>query len=206
MSNEDSITFWIANIKDGKDSTFAQQQIWNRYFHRLAALARKKLSGSPRRVVDEEDVVLAAFKSFFEGARQGEFPQLSDRHSLWPLLAKITVRKAINEYNYLNAGKRKPKNQIVRGESAFLDGEGNLDPHGLDQCVADELTPELADELLAQAKTVINSLPDEKLRTVAAFRLQGLSTTEISRQLNCTKRTVERKILMIRRLWGELPA
>ena len=39
------------------------RQLWQRYYRRLLGLARKKLGDSPRRVADEEDVVLSAFQA-----------------------------------------------------------------------------------------------------------------------------------------------
>ena len=84
MADEGSLTHWIVNLQEGKEESLAQQHIWNCYFERLTALARMKLRSATQRVADEEDVVLAALNSFFDGVGTGKFPQLTDRNSLWP--------------------------------------------------------------------------------------------------------------------------
>src|SRR6516165_8429863 len=99
-----SVTNWIDQIKAGQFA--AAQDLWNRYFHRLVGLARKKLQGRPRRAADEEDVALSAFDSFFRGAEQGKFPRLQDRDDLWGLLVVITARKALHLVEHEGRQKR----------------------------------------------------------------------------------------------------
>lgn len=89
-----SITQWIAELRAG-DADAAHQEIWQRYFRRLMALAEVKLGSAPRSADEEEDVVLNALRSFFSGVAGGRFPHLDDRDNLWSLLATITARKAI---------------------------------------------------------------------------------------------------------------
>src|SRR5262249_14633252 len=84
MSPEGSGTHWLGPLKAGDAA--AAQPLWERYFRRLAGLARKKLQGSPRLAADGEDVAQSAFKSFYRGAEQGRFPDLRDRDDLWRLL------------------------------------------------------------------------------------------------------------------------
>ena len=104
MSSDGSVTAWIVQICAGdRDAT---QKLWQRYFQRLVALARQKLRGAPRGMVDEEDVALNALDSFFRGAEQGRFPRLHDRDDLWYLLLVITERKAIDLVNHEKAQKR----------------------------------------------------------------------------------------------------
>jgi DNA-directed RNA polymerase specialized sigma24 family protein len=198
MDNEHSVTYFIANLKEGKQESVAQQEIWNRYFARLVALARAKLGNAPRGMVDEEDVALSALNSFFNDVAKGKFPKLTDRVSLWPLLATITARKALNQRRRafakkIGAGK-------VRGESAFMNGDlGDL--KGIDNTIEGEVTAEFADELILASNELIESLKDPQLRIIAIRKLHGYTTTEIARELNCVKRTVERKIELIRDLW-----
>jgi hypothetical protein len=83
MSNEDEITRWMDRLATGDES--AAGHLWQAYYTKLVELARRRLRSSPRRVADEEDVVLSAFDSFCRGARVGRFPDLNDRHDLWKL-------------------------------------------------------------------------------------------------------------------------
>jgi hypothetical protein len=54
MSSAGSVTHWIRELKAGNH--LAAQELWEKYFQRLVALARSKLRNRPRRVADEEDV------------------------------------------------------------------------------------------------------------------------------------------------------
>ena len=62
MSSLGSVTFLIGRLRAG--DSHATQQLWERYFGRLVALARSHLQGVPRAAADEEDVVLSAFSNF----------------------------------------------------------------------------------------------------------------------------------------------
>ena len=97
MSDCTSVSEWIEQLKEGDEA--AAQKVWERYYERLIALARKKLIGNRKRVADEEDVVLDTLDTLFRKTRDGHFPSLKNRDDLWPLLVKITERKALNLRN-----------------------------------------------------------------------------------------------------------
>src|ERR1700733_12046594 len=122
MSSDGSVTRWIDQLQVGDDA--AAQQLWQRYFHRLVGLARKKLADAPRQAADEEDVALSAFDSFIRNAEQGRFPDLTGRDTLWRLLVVITARKAgrlVRDQARLKRG-----GGVVQGDSA-AEGPGLLE-------------------------------------------------------------------------------
>lgn len=200
MRPEGSITHWLWEPKEG-DQPAAQQELWNRYFGRLVALARTKLlRGMPRRAEDEEDVALSALDSFFRGARGGRFPDLRDRTQLWPLLVKITVRKALNQLKRQRAQKRGGKvRQASTQDHSGLDD----DKEDIEQIVGQEPTPELAAQVAEQCNRLLDTLDNESLRSVACMKLQGYTNSEIAQELDVTARTVGRKLHRIRRQWSE---
>lgn len=106
-----SITHWLLQLRSGDRN--AAQPIWEKYFYRLVRVARTHLNGSPRRVADEEDVVICAFDSFCRGAEQGRFPKLDDRTDLWRVLVTITERKAINQVKHDTRKKRTPAGRTM---------------------------------------------------------------------------------------------
>ncbi len=200
MSTEPSVSHWIGQLKADEPAD-AQQELWNRYFRRLTALARKFLRGMPQRAEDEEDVVLGALDSFFRGAQNGRFPRLTNRDDLWPLLVKITARKAMNQLDRQRAQKR--GSGKVRGESVFTDG-GPLDQtSGIEQIVGDEPTPQFAAQVAERCQRLLDRLDDEGLRQIARLKLQGYTNPEISDLLGVVPRTVERRLHRIRRQWSE---
>src|SRR3954468_9826888 len=94
MSDTDSVTLWLKQVKDGDSE--ALQPIWERYFTRLVGLARARLRGHTGGAADEEDVALSAFDSFQAGAATGRFPRLQDRDDLWQVLLMLTEQKVAN--------------------------------------------------------------------------------------------------------------
>ena len=197
MNPRGSVTRWIAQLEDG-DVGAAQQQIWNRYFRRLVGLARTKLGDAPRRTEDEEDVALSALNSFFGGVEEGNFPQLRDRTNLWPLLAKITARKAVNQRERQLAAKR--GGGRVRGESALANPNSDSPISPTDLAV-DDLTPEFLVTLRDECRRLLELLPDPQLQEIVRMKLAGYTNREIAEKLEVVERTIERKVQLIRNHW-----
>jgi DNA-binding CsgD family transcriptional regulator len=49
-------------------------------------------------------------------------------------------------------------------------------------------------------------LEDDALRTIAVLKMDGHTVDEIAVQLQCARRTVERRLQMIRVRWAEVAA
>lgn len=199
VNSPGSITQWIDQVRDG--DSLAAQKIWEEYFHRLVGLARGKLKGMPRRVADEEDVVVDAFHSFCRAAEAGRFPALSDRRDLWHVLVMITARKAVNQIKHARRQKRGGGN--VRGDSFFLDVMSNRDRAGIDSCVGDAPTPEFACQMVEEFEHLLGLLDDVTLQRIAIAKLEGFSSDEIAAQFNVRTRTIERKLRLIREIWHD---
>jgi RNA polymerase sigma factor (sigma-70 family) len=201
MSTGASITRWVTALKEG--DLAAAQPLWQRYHKQLITLARQKLQSSPRRGADEEDVVQSAFHSFFQGVTGGRFPQLNDRDNLWRLLVVITARKALDQLAREHAKRR--GGGTVGGESRITSMEGD-DP-AIQQVIGDEPTPEFAAQVAEEYERLLDVLDDESLRNVAIWKMEGYTNDEIAQKLDCSIRTVNRKLDTIRIIWsGEAPA
>jgi DNA-directed RNA polymerase specialized sigma24 family protein len=200
MSSTHSVTQWLAGLQAGDQA--AAQQLWQRYFEQLVRLARARLQGTRRRMADEEDVALSALACFCRGAAGGRFPELHDRHGLWPLLVAITVRKSIKLAQHERRQKR--GGGAVRGESALAgpadDAGGD---HGWEQVLGREPSPVLACQVADECRQLLKLLPDESLRQVALGKMEGCSNSELAARLGCIERTIERKLHTIRRTWEE---
>jgi RNA polymerase sigma factor (sigma-70 family) len=195
MSSAGSVTAWIGRLKAGEAA--AAQQLWERYFRRLVALARSKLQATPRRAADEEDVALSAFDSFCRAAQHGRFSRLTDRDDLWPLLVVLTLRKA----RRLARAERRRK----RGGGAVLDEAALSGPAGgepaFDQVLAREPTPEFAAQVAEGCRALLDRLGDADLRAIALLKMENYTTEEIAARLGCVPRTVRRRLQRIRSIW-----
>jgi DNA-directed RNA polymerase specialized sigma24 family protein len=196
MSAAGSVTNWLVLLKEGDAG--AAQRLWEQYFPRLVALARKRLRGARRREADEEDVALSAFDSFCRGAMQGRFPQLADRDDLWRVLVVITARKALDLL--ARQGRLRHGGGKLCGESALLDP---TDPAngGIEQVVGSVPTPAFAAEVAEECQRLLDKLADEELRQIAVWKMEGYTNEEIAGRLGCALATVERRLRLIRRLW-----
>jgi DNA-directed RNA polymerase specialized sigma24 family protein len=199
MSASGAVTHWIAELKAGNH--VAAQKLWEGYFQRLVGLARRKLRGARRRVADEEDVALSAFNSFCRGAQQGRFPQLRDNNNLWPLLVIITARKALDLVEHERRQKR--GGGAVRGESALVGPDSASGEAGLEQVIGREPTPEFATEVADECCRLLDKLGDTELQSVALWKMEGYTNTEIAAKLGRVEGTVERKLRVIRKIWSE---
>ncbi len=198
-SEEDgSITCWIDQLRAGDQA--AAQPLWERCFQRLVGLARVKLRAGGDS--DEEDAARSAFQSFFQGAAQGRFPRLDDRHDLWRLLVTITARKAADQIERARSLKRGGGRLL---DEAALDGP---DPErrigGLDQLPGPDPTPEFAAMVAEQYQRLLDLLGDEALRSIAVWKLEGYTVKEIAQRLDRSERMVAYKLGLIRLRWEEV--
>lgn len=199
VSSQGPITRLIEKLKAG--DRHAAEGLWKDCYPRLVALVRKKLGATPRRVADEDDVVLSAFDSFCRGALEGRFPTLTDSDDLWSLLVMIADRKAIDLWEHNNAQKRGAGR--VRGDSFF---EAGADGAGLDGVAGEGIEPDVAVQLAEELESLLQRLDDPDdlhLRTVAVWKMEGYTNGEIAQKLGCAVPTVGRRLALIRTVLGE---
>src|SRR5262245_50202137 len=197
MPDHDSIASWLLGARAGDDA--AAQEIWQRYFVRLVELARQKLPVHVKRAFDEEDVAHSALRCFLHAVAQDRYPQLVDRHGLWNLLVVITARKARAYVRRQHRAKR--GGGQVLGETAFLGPDG--DAVGIDQVLGSEPTPEFAAQVAEECQRLLEKLDDRALRTIAILKMEGHTVDEIAAKLGSAKRTIERRLHIIRKTWEE---
>ncbi len=194
MSNVDrgSVSGWIVDLKAGDGA--AVQPLWERYYPRLVRLARAKLRATRRGVLDEEDAALSAFESFCAGAARGRFPRLADRGDLWRLLVVITARK-VGEQVKREARQKRGGGRVaapLAGDSSSSDPMCSI--------LAHDPTPLFAAAAAEEYRRLLDLLGDE-LRQVAIDRMEGYTNDEIAARLGCARRTVARRLELIRKTW-----
>ncbi len=195
MDESHSITRLISQLK--KDDLEAAEGIWQRYFQRLLPLARAKLRSMPSRVVDEEDILISVFDRFFNAVREGRFAKLHDRDDLLQILVVLTERKVVDQYRRANAEKRGGQRELADADLPQMDV-------GQIREIADkEPGPEFVAAFNENLAWALNRLSDDSTCEVALLRLEGYSNKEISKRLDISLRTVERKLRVIRDVWGE---
>jgi DNA-directed RNA polymerase specialized sigma24 family protein len=90
----------------------------------------------------------------------------------------------------------------VRNE-ADLGGRGGSPAIALEQVVGGEPTPEFAAQVAEEYRSRLAALPDDTLRCVANWKLEGYTNEEIAARLGCALRTVANKLKLIRMRWEQ---
>jgi DNA-directed RNA polymerase specialized sigma24 family protein len=190
----DSVALLLHRLKEGDSQ--APDGIWSKYFTNLVEHARNRLRSLPNRVTDEEDVALSALNSFFEGAKRQRFPELKSRDDLWKLLLVITARKATAARRKAHAAKR-PDAHFVNTSQ----GRDEEDADWLQQAIGAEPTPEAIVMFSDELQRLLQLLPNDEVRQIASWKLEGLTNLEIAVKLNTYEEKVRRKLEVIRSLW-----
>jgi RNA polymerase sigma factor (sigma-70 family) len=200
MGAQGSVTRLIIDLRSDDPALreVAARLVWGRYFRELLALARNHLSTRIRCREDEEDVLQSMYKSFCIRQRRGDF-DLANRDELWNLLVRITLRKARNTAHRHLQGKRDVRREDA--EAAVNDPRSEPADTILDQIDSDGPTPAEAALLNEALERRFQMLKDPDLRQIALWKLEGYTNPEIAAQLDCTVRTVERKLERIRGYW-----
>src|SRR3974390_720417 len=190
MNSPSPVRVWISQLKDGDPR--AAQLLWDTYFLRMVEAARAKMHGNSSRMADEEDVALSAFKSFCRGAREGRFPNVLQYGGPWPLLVALTTHKAVDLVRYERRAKRGgPGTRTSEPPAPDAGADGDV---SLSQLIGKEPDPKETVQLAEECQDLLDRLSDTILRAIAVWKLEGFTTEEIAAKLDCTTRTVERKL------------
>jgi DNA-directed RNA polymerase specialized sigma24 family protein len=205
MSNPGSVTRLIEQLRSDQPSVRneAARQIWLRFFPPLLDLACKHLDPRVRRREDEEDVLQSMYKSLCLRLKRGDFA-FDNRNDLWRLMVTMTLHKTRSA-----ATRQKRERRDYRREEPgpAAGADDSLSPEWVfGQMEQSEPTPSEAVVLTEELQRRLAILPDD-LRQIALWKLEGFTNEQIAaeQKLNCSERTVERKLNLIRQKWAEIP-
>lgn len=173
---------WIGALNAGDRS--AADMLWQVYHQKLLKLASRQLGGQTSAMANEEDVVVSAFKSFYRAVDEKRVSDL-EADDIWRLLVTITGRKAIKLIRHEKADKR---------GLDVTDSDDNL----LETIIGEEPDPEFTMAVVDQFKHLNDKLVDEEMRLLVYRKLEGYGNAEIAQELNCSVRTIKRRLEIVR--------
>ena len=185
-----SITRLIPDLLDRDEVAIGE--LWRRYVGRMEAVARPVMVGLAPGAGDEQDVAQSAYFAFCEAAANGLAPNLESRNELWRLLSTIVRHKATDHVRRESRARRGG-----RGAASVEEFQDVADRYPSPPQVAQ--LQEAVDTLFEK----LDSASDPKLKAIAILRLEGAAMQEIADRLDCTVRTVQRKLHILERLWWE---
>ncbi len=90
------------------------------------------------------------------------------------------------------------------GESAMIARDRATEPDaGINEILSKEPTPDNTTCFADAFDHLIDKLRDSTLKTIAIRKLNGHTSEEISADLGMAKRTVDRRLELIRAIWTE---
>lgn len=189
---------WVEQLASADRDAAAR--LWAHFCQRLMNYARTRMSPSTRRIYDEEDAAVSAFRSLCRGIEAKRFPDVADRTNLWSLLVVITSRKISNRFRYEHQ-QRRDSHQLI-SDTIIRTTDGN-EIDVLRSVPGKEPTPEFAAEVADMSEFLMKLLPDPELKKLVQLKLEGYTNEEAAERMRITRRTVQRKLELIRRIWLE---
>jgi len=186
MTTESSFDELMSRLHQGDNE--AARQLFERFAHRLIALARQQLDDRLRGRIDPEDVMQSVFRSFFRRQQEGEF-HLRSWDELWALLTRMTLNKLGHHLSYHLAERRSIQHESEEPIPSAEVAKWSIlarEPTPLEALILSETVEELLRPL------------DPRDRTIAMLALQGYTRHEIAEQAGCTERTVYRVLARLR--------
>ncbi|HQR42325.1 MAG TPA: sigma-70 family RNA polymerase sigma factor [Gemmatales bacterium] len=163
----------------------AATKLYLRYAERLRALALRQTAGDLRSRVDPEDIVQSVFRTFFRRAAVGHY-QVPEGEELWKLFLVI----ALNKIRSTGAKHHAAKRDARATQSAEALAE---------QPATDETSLTILNLVIEE---MLADMP-ESTRQIIKLRIAGHEVEEIARQVDRSKRSVERVLQDFRTQLGK---
>jgi DNA-directed RNA polymerase specialized sigma24 family protein len=110
----------------------------------------------------------------------------------------MTGRKISKRHRFDRQLKR--DNRRLLTDSYFVQNSQDRNSPNLYPSAA-EPTPELLAEFADTSSALIEALGTDNLKDVALLRIEGFDDCEIASRLQCSRSTVQRRLVMIRKIW-----
>lgn len=177
----------MKRLRDGDPE--ASRTVFNRYAHRLVAMARRRLEPRIQQKEDPEDVVQSVFRSFFARYGAGTL-SVEDWESLWSMLALLTARKCGGRARHYHTSRR----DVDREAQAATESQAGA-PYSEP---GDDPTPEEEAVLHDTIEQLLADFPQPKHQQIIRHTLEGLTAEQVSAAVPCTERMVHRVLVRVR--------
>lgn len=179
------VTQAIAMMRQGDDD--AVTRLWEVCYPSAVVHAKRKLGGIPDRLVSPDEVAASAFRSVWREMVSAPCDDMLRSADLWRYIHSKVKRKAIDRIRGVNAQKRGGGRVATESELGEADMQVSV---FIDQC--DD--PAFQKEFTITIDEFFDFLPTE-LQTVASLLLTfSLSNEELASILQCSLRSVQRKV------------
>jgi len=168
----------------------ASTRLYMKYADRLIGMTARKSSSELAAKVDPEDIVQSVFRTFFRRVEKGQY-DVPEGEDIWKLLLVITLNKIRAVVAFNRAAKRDMRR--TRSDAMVEEAVAQADNK-------DEIA-------LATLRIVIDELLADQLEVnqiIIRQRIEGYDILEIAKNVNRSKRTVERVLQEFRARLSQL--
>lgn len=200
-TGDSPVTLWLRSLQAGDPNS--AEDLFQHFCSRLQSLIGHQIPASVRTTYDADDVAVSAFHSLFIGIREQRY-RFINRTDFWRLLLTIAERKIAKRIRFETQEKRDIRRLLQN--SVFVSpasGPQQDASGGVNSLPSYEPTPAFAAEIAETCENLLGALPDDSCRTIALLMLENYTAEEVAMKLGCTRRTVQRKLLVIRRTWQD---
>jgi len=168
-------THWVTGFREQDERVIAE--FWHAHEERIRRIANRQLSTALKRRVDEDDVAQSVFRTFIRRMSEDQF-SFENRDDIKNLLYSITVNKVRRKAQFHLAKKRGIDQEVYLSHLANLQRS--------------EPTPDEIAVFNEFLEFIEDLNPDEQV--IIQMRLDGHTQEEISLVLNCSERTIRRRM------------
>ena len=199
--SQSPVTIWLRKLEAGDPNSAGD--LYQHFCCRLKNLIRGQIPPGVRATYDADDVAVSAFHSLFLGVREQRY-QLGNRTDIWRLLLTIAERKIAKRIRFETQEKRDIRRLLQNSVFVSLSpGQQQDASGGVSSLPSYEPTPAFAAEVAETCANLLGALPDDCCRTIALLMMENYTADQVAKKLGCTRRTVQRKLLVIRRTWQD---
>lgn len=182
------VTGWLYDLRAGDD--VAAARLWKYLQPRLTELGRRSLQTMKSACYDEDDVAQSAFHALCAAVQNGQYNDLADRSSIWNLAAAIALNKVRTRANY---------NAALRRGGGMTRMQLNAGP----DMPSTDLSSEEQVMMQEECERLISLLHRDEVKAVAMLKIEGYTNEEIATLQGCTRRSVQRRLDIIRSIWSQ---
>lgn len=183
-----TVSLLIAEARSGNGQAF--DQLYHRYWSGLVEMARRRMTGVTFGDRDAEDIAQEALFAVCDSLTRGRIPQLRNRQQWLAFLTHVVSCKVAGAIQYGTAQKRR----------GLRSAAGSLEQRVV---AADDQSP-LQQAILRDCYEFYLAALPVHLRPFAERHLAGMTNEEIARSLGCVRRTVDRKLQLLRLYWRKI--
>lgn len=186
VEKDHSVTGNLRDLREGDES--AATRLWKLLNRRLLQLSKAAVDRTQHATgYDEHDVAQSAFIALCTAVRSGRYQQVLDGRETWKILAVITFNKAKN--------RSARDNSLRRGGGHIKSANFEVE---LQQAASDELTAEEQLSVQEECERLLGMLRSDELQQV----VEGNTNEEVAERLGCSRRSVQRRLNLIREIWA----